>query len=110
VATSTQTEKAQGHLQKSGLLDFFHSVTGGDQVVNAKPAPDIYIKAAKTLGLSAVDCVAFEDSDPGTRAAVASGAVVVQVPDLLVPSDEVRALNHFIAPSILNGATRIGLI
>ncbi|AML50203.1 HAD family hydrolase [Falsihalocynthiibacter arcticus] len=110
VATSTQTEKARHHLEVSGLLGFFETVTGGDQVVSPKPAPDIYLRAAKSLGLGATDCAAFEDSDPGTRAAVASGARVVQVPDILQPSPEVRALGHVIAPTLLLGATQIGLI
>lgn len=110
VATSTQTEKALHHLEASGLIGFFETVTGGDQVVFPKPAPDIYLQAAKSLGLSATDCAAFEDSDPGTRAAIASGARVVQVPDILQPSAEVRALGHVIASTLLIGATEIGLV
>lgn len=110
VATSTQTDKARHHLEKAGLLVFFQTVTGGDQVDNAKPAPDIYLKAATSLSVSAVDCVAFEDSDPGTQAAFASGARVIQVPDLLQPSQETRALGHIIAPSLLDGAAKAGLI
>lgn len=109
VATSTQTDKARHHLEVSGLLTFFKSVTGGDQVTCPKPAPEIYLKAADSLGLNAIDCAAFEDSDPGTRAAFASGARVVQVPDLLQPSKDVRALGHVIAPTLVIGATEIGL-
>jgi HAD superfamily hydrolase (TIGR01509 family) len=110
VATSSETRNAEHHLERAGLLGFFQSVTGGDQVVHAKPAPDIYQKAAQTLGTSAHDCAAFEDSDPGTRAAIASGARVVQVPDLVTPTDELRAMGHIIAPSLLAGAAKIGLI
>ncbi|WP_380057391.1 HAD family hydrolase [Falsihalocynthiibacter sp. SS001] len=110
VATSSQTLVAQVHLEMAGLLTFFETVTGGDQVVHAKPAPDIYVMAAQTIGLRADECVAFEDSDPGTRAAHASGARVVQVPDINLPSDEVCALGHTIAPSILEGAKMVSLI
>lgn len=110
VATSSTTENARHHLERAGLLGFFQSVTGGDQVVHAKPAPDIYLKAAETLGVTASDCAAFEDSEPGTRAAFASGARVVQVPDMVTPTEALRALGHVIAPSLLAGATEIGLI
>jgi len=70
----------------------------------------LYHRAADSLGVEAHLCCAFEDSDPGTRAAVASGARVVQVPDLVQPSDAVRALGHVIAPDVLSGALRIGLL
>lgn len=110
VATSTQTDLAREHLELVGVLGFFKTVTGGDQVSHAKPAPDIYLKAAASLNVLATECVAFEDSDPGTRAAFAAGTRVVQVPDILEPSGETRALGHIIAPSLLEGAARIGLI
>ncbi len=77
---------------------------------NGKPAPDIYLKAAEALGVVAADCVAFEDSDPGTRAAMASGAVVVQVPDVTPPSAGLRGAGHVIADDLLIGARRVGLI
>ncbi len=110
VATSTHSDSARRHLNQAGIAAFFHSVTGGDQVARGKPAPDIYHKAAASLGLAATDCIAFEDSDPGTTAAIASGARVVQVPDIVAPSPEMAAQGHIIAPTLLEGARRIGLI
>ena len=65
---------------------------------------------AALLGVNAVDCVAFEDSETGTRAALASGARTIQVPDLIPPSDDLAKLGHVIAPSLLEGALEIGLI
>ena len=110
IATSTTTERARAHLAQTGLLALVRHVIGGDQVVHGKPAPDIYLKAAKALGLEARHCAAFEDSDNGTHAAVASGARTVQVPDLIDPSPETRALGHHIAPTLLDGARAIGLL
>ena len=110
VATSTQSALAEEHLEHAGLRDFFNVVIGGEQVDNAKPAPDIYIKAAAALGIKAVDCAAFEDSDPGTLAAIASGATVVQVPDIKQPSAALKRQNHVIADNLLAGAQKIGLI
>ena len=110
VATSTRTASAEAHLQKAGLRGYFKAVIGGEQVAKGKPAPDIYLMAAKVLGLSPQDCVAFEDSDPGTLAAIASGATVVQVPDVKPPSAALLANGHFIATSVLVGARHVGLI
>ena len=79
-------------------------------VINGKPDPEIYHKAAAELGRNAADCIVFEDSDPGVLAGVRSGAKVVQVPDIKVPSTETIALGHIIAPDLLSGARLVGLI
>ena len=110
MATSTRTTRAKEHLKTSGIDHYFQSVTGGDQVTLGKPNPEIYHAAAASISLSASDCAAFEDSDPGTSAAVASGALTVQVPDINAPAPEMLTLGHTIAPSILQGARIIGLI
>lgn len=110
VATSTRTKSAQEHLKRAGLRGYFKMVVGGDQVVRGKPAPDIYLKAAAMLGVEASACAAFEDSDPGTLAAIASGATVVQVPDIKPPSEALRANGHVIAKTLLAGAQEIGLV
>lgn len=110
VATSTHTAKACAHLEKAGLLPFFTHVVGGNLVTHGKPDPETYHVAAAQLGLRAADCAAFEDSNTGTRAAVASGARTVQVPDMIKPAPDVRALGHVIAPSLLEGAIAIGLM
>lgn len=110
VATSTETTQALALLEKAGVLHHFTCVIGGDKVTRHKPDPEIYHQATQHLGVAAEHCVAFEDSDTGTRAAIASGARTVQVPDLLAPSDEVRALGHLIAPNLIAGAIAVGLI
>jgi HAD superfamily hydrolase (TIGR01509 family) len=110
VATSTRTASAIEHLQRAGLEGYFKAIIGGDQVVQGKPAPDIYLKAAKAIGVSAPTCAAFEDSDPGALAALASGAVVVQVPDVKPPSAALLARGHVIAENVFAGALHIGLI
>jgi len=88
VATSTRRQHALHHLQKAGIYDLLTHVVGGDQVSLGKPEPEIYLKAAATAGFDAQDCAAFEDNDPGTLAAVRSGATTVQVPDLKPPSQK----------------------
>jgi len=110
VATSTATDVARRHLDGSGLLDFVGPIIGGDMVQRPKPDPQSYVTLAKALGKAVSDCVAFEDSNVGTHAAFASGATTVQVPDMIVPCDEMHALGHVIAPSLLDGAVSVGLI
>ncbi|MCC7328420.1 MAG: HAD-IA family hydrolase [Burkholderiales bacterium] len=64
----------------SGALSRFHTIACGDLVPNKKPAPDIYLHALSTLGLSADRCVAFEDSRNGLLAAVRAGLYTVVTP------------------------------
>ncbi|MEM7597167.1 MAG: HAD family phosphatase [Pseudomonadota bacterium] len=110
VATSTRTTTALKRLEGCGLHSYFKSVVGGDQVSKHKPDPEPYQAAAASLGFHAQDCIAFEDTDTGVRSAVASGAMTVQVPDLVPPSEAVRALGHLIAPNLIAGATAAGLL
>lgn len=101
VATSTAYDKAVLKLKNAGILDFFKVIIAGDQVENSKPDPEIYRKAAEGLGVSAGDCLVFEDSNNGVRSAHAAGMEVVQIPDLVEPTDKTKALGHTILPSLL---------
>lgn len=77
VASSSLREWVDLKLSVIGLSDAFPVKLGGDDIENGKPAPDIYIKAARLLGLEANECVAIEDSPIGLAAASASGAYTV---------------------------------
>jgi len=110
IATSTQTERAHLHLDRAGLSAHFPDVVGGDQVKASKPAPDIYLLATARLGYDPANCVAFEDSPNGVRAAHAAGLITVQVPDIIAPDAELRALGHHIASDIIAGARMVGLM
>ena len=110
VATSTRTDVARGAAGAVGLAGVFEVLVGGDLVTRAKPDPEIYLLLADRMGVDIAACWAFEDSNPGARAAVASGARTVQVPDLTVPTADVVALGHVIADDIFSGAVQAGLI
>ena len=92
VATSSRRDLAEHKLRTVGFLPYFRSVTGGDTVERGKPAPDIYLAAADTLNIPPEECVAFEDSSPGTESAAAAGMRAVIVPDLKAPTPEARAV------------------
>jgi len=90
VATSSARARAEEKLSRSGLRERFAAIIGGDQVSRSKPEPDIYLAAAKALGLPPEDCAVFEDSPAGVCAARAAGMAVAMVPDM-VPADSETA-------------------
>ena len=92
VATSSGRAKARHHLEAAGLAGRFDVVVTRDDVARGKPYPDLYLRAAGELGAAPSRCLALEDSYNGVRAAHAAGVPVVMVPDLLPPTDEMRAL------------------
>ncbi len=106
VATSTRRSRALPKLDAAGLLTRVDAVVAGDEVSRGKPAPDIFLAAAERLGHAPARCLALEDSNAGVRAAHAAGMVVVMVPDLLEPADDVRDAGIQIAASLLDIATR----
>ncbi|MBO9308307.1 MAG: HAD family phosphatase [Chloroflexi bacterium] len=66
-----------------GVWECFKCVVTRDDVENAKPAPDIYLKAAACLGVPPERCVAIEDSPTGMQAALAAGIRCIAVPNWL---------------------------
>ncbi|KJY82732.1 CbbY [Vibrio galatheae] len=100
VATSTHREVALIKLELAGLSQYFDSFTCGCEVKNGKPDPEIYLLAAERLGVPAEQCLAFEDSNNGVRSATAAKMTTFQIPDLVAPCDEVKALGHNIFPSL----------
>jgi len=102
VATTTRQPRANRKLAAAGLLPYFDAVITSGDVAHPKPAPDIYLLAAQRLGKDPEHCLALEDSPAGTRAAVAAGMTVIQVPDLVHPDEELRALGHRIVGSLVD--------
>ncbi|WP_416418120.1 HAD family hydrolase [Paenarthrobacter aromaticivorans] len=91
-------------LHHGGFAGLFDVVVSADEVTRPKPAPDVYIAACTDLGLSPQDCLAFEDSEAGARAAVAAGMRVIAIPspgqqpagDVTFDSLEVGALSDWV--------------
>ena len=90
VASSTKSEAVKHELELANILDYFETVIGGDMVTKSKPEPDIFLEAAKKIGVNPKDCLVIEDSYNGIRAAKAAGMTAFMVPDLLEPNDEMR--------------------
>jgi HAD superfamily hydrolase (TIGR01509 family) len=90
VATSSDLAFTKFSLEAARLIDRFAQLVTGDEVEMGKPAPDIYLEAARRLNVDAKECVAFEDSEAGTLAASAAGMRVVLVPDIQAASGPAR--------------------
>ena len=81
VATSRRREYATALLERFGILKRFQFLLGGNDVINGKPDPEIYLRAADQIGYSPNELLVFEDSGNGCAAGVAAGMNVVAVPN-----------------------------
>jgi beta-phosphoglucomutase family hydrolase len=80
IASGGPREIVRRSLQLSGLTSLFRAVVTADDVVHGKPAPDMFLLAAKLLGVDPKQCLVFEDAEPGIQAAIAAGMQFVRVP------------------------------
>ena len=67
-------------------------MVSGTEIERGKPAPDIFLLAAKEIGIAPEECYVFEDSINGIRAGVAAGCRSYMIPDLTEPTDEMREI------------------
>ena len=75
-------------LEHLDIRNLFQAIVTSEDVVNQKPAPDIFLEAARRLGVPPQFCRAYEDTDLGMQAIRAAGMEAVDVRKLLVRSDE----------------------
>ncbi|MFN2340694.1 MAG: beta-phosphoglucomutase [Halanaerobium sp.] len=75
-SSSRNARKVLKHLQ---ITDIFDTIADGNSVENAKPAPDLFLHAAKNLGLKPEECVVLEDAESGVEAALAANMKAVGV-------------------------------
>ncbi len=87
VASSSPRALIELVLAHAGLTDHFVEVVSSEEVARGKPAPDVYLEAARRLSVPAGGCVAVEDSSNGLRAAAAAGMAVIAVPNPHFPPD-----------------------
>lgn len=79
VASSSRRPDLDSKLALTGLARYFDVFVGGDEVEEGKPAPDVYLEAARRLGVPPAGCIAIEDAEHGATAAVAAGMRAVMV-------------------------------
>jgi len=81
VASSSTSEWVKGHLARLGILENFDCVRCRDDVINAKPEPDLYLAVLECLGVRAAEAIAIEDSPNGVLAAKRAGLRCVAIPN-----------------------------
>lgn len=125
IGSSTEHDIVEMELRDAGLLDYFDVLACGDMVEHSKPEPDVFLLAAERLlgqgtllgkekqsGLENLsgpenprekiaDCIIIEDSFNGVIAARRAGATVFMVPDLLEPTEEIRAMADKVFDSLV---------
>jgi beta-phosphoglucomutase-like phosphatase (HAD superfamily) len=88
LASSSNRELIEAALAASGLAPLFRATVSSEEVARGKPAPDVYLEAARRLGVSPDRTAAIEDSRSGILSAKAAGMRVVAVPNPQFPPDE----------------------
>ena len=92
IGSSGRRAQIESNLSVSGFTSYFSAIASGDEVLHGKPAPDIFLLAAKRLGVPPADCYVFEDSPNGIRAAHAAGMKPILIPDLMPVTEEIASL------------------
>jgi HAD superfamily hydrolase (TIGR01509 family) len=102
LATSTSREKATNLLERAGIKDKFNVMIFGDEVVNSKPDPEIFLKASEKLGVNPEKCIVLEDSPAGIEAAYRAGMKGINIPDLKMPDEQIKKHAYKILDSLLD--------
>jgi HAD superfamily hydrolase (TIGR01509 family) len=111
VASSSNRPLIETVLEQAGIADLFEAVVSSEEVAGGKPAPDVYLEAAKRLGVEPGRAAAIEDSSNGIRAAHAAGLRVIGLPnahyppapDVLALADAVVASPDELTPELVRG-------
>ena len=104
VASSASHHRIKAILEIIKLDDKFEVIISADHIKNSKPHPEIYLMAAKTLGVDPNDCVAIEDATNGVKSARAAGMKVIAFKD---PNHNIQDLSE--ADLIVNSFTELNL-
>jgi len=81
IALGSASKNARPILEKTGILPLFDAIVDGNDVSNAKPDPEVFLQAAKKLGVSNENAIVFEDSVAGIQAANIAGMISVGIGD-----------------------------
>lgn len=80
LATGQEPARLREHLDRHGLADRFDVIVTAREVARGKPAPDIFVEAARRLDVGPAQCLVLEDSPHGCQAAIAAGMAVIACP------------------------------
>ena len=100
VASSTPCWFAGKKLARVGIDQRFRAVVCGDDVALGKPAPDLFLEAARRIAFNPERCIVLENSEAGIQAAFAARMLPIMVPDLKQPLPEVKLLAFQVLPTL----------
>ena len=88
LASSSNREVIDAVLEAAEIARYFRATVSSEEVAHGKPAPDVYVEAARRLGIEPSSCAAVEDSRNGIRSAHAAGMRVIAIPNPHYPPSE----------------------
>jgi len=88
LASSSNRPLIDAVLELAGLTEYFRATVSSEEVARGKPAPDVYLEAARRLGIAPECAAAVEDSHGGIRSAKAAGMRVIAIPNPAYPPDD----------------------
>jgi HAD superfamily hydrolase (TIGR01509 family) len=101
LASSSNRELIDAVLEAGNLTELFRVTVSSEEVARGKPAPDVYLEAARRLGVAPERAAAIEDSHNGIRSAKAAGLRVVAIPNPhFPPDDDALALADVVVPDV----------
>ncbi|WP_033402591.1 hexitol phosphatase HxpB [Dyadobacter beijingensis] len=100
VASASHMELIEGVLKRLEIIDYFDTWHSGELEKYTKPHPAVYLTTAQKLGVLPKECIAFEDSHAGLRAAHAAGMITISVPAAEVFEDKKFDMAHYKIPSL----------
>ncbi len=92
IASGSSMKSVKHHLKEVDAEKYFDVMLGGTDVQNSKPAPDIFLLAAQKMGVAPKDCIVFEDSKNGVKAAVAAGMRCIGIADIAEFPEDIKNL------------------
>ena len=100
VASSTSRKNVLHYCDQTKVTGYFQKIICGDMVEKSKPDPQIYLVAAREIGMAPEHCMALEDSPNGCLSARRAGMATVMVPDQIQPDEKMREGLFACVPSL----------
>lgn len=85
VASSTYLDQIHRNLKIAGIISYFDVIVSSLDVEHSKPAPDVFLEAARRLEIAPCDCYVFEDAINGVKAGLKAGCATVMIPESQKP-------------------------
>ncbi|MFN6567717.1 HAD family phosphatase [Dendronalium sp. ChiSLP03b] len=100
LATGTSRARTVRRLTNAAIHQYFTTIVTSEDVALGKPAPDIFLEVSRRINVVPWQCVVFEDSSVGVKAALTAGMCTIMVPDIEQPSPEITSLAYRVLKSL----------